>query len=124
MPGAPPLTIGINAGYLILTEKYQQAVQQGKIMINENRSSLSNVEKLLTGRLDCYINDRKTILFGMNSLLEDDSANIAAGYEEKEYLYTRSAHIGYSKRYLNQHQQMHEFVAALNTAIQHVLTEQ
>ena len=56
------LTIGINAGFHLGGEKFWQAVKQGKVKVSEARGNTENLLRLGLKRIDCYLNDRISIL--------------------------------------------------------------
>jgi polar amino acid transport system substrate-binding protein len=62
------LRVGNNAGFIVGGEAFDQAVKEGKIIIQEARDSLANIRKLRLGRIDCYINDRQAILWTLRDL--------------------------------------------------------
>ena len=64
------LTIGINAGFTLGGEKFQQAVKDGRIKVEEAPDNRANILKLGLGRIDCYINDRVSILWELHRLKE------------------------------------------------------
>jgi len=94
------VNVGINAGYEILTPKYQKAISRRNIIIRENKSTNANLLKLLNGRIDCYINDRRTILHG----LKEVQATLAMSQTlvsviEVDVLSENTAHIGFSREF-------------------------
>lgn len=62
------LRIGINRGFSLGGEVFWQAVQDGKIEVEEASGSTKNLLKLATARTDCYMNDRLSILWEIKKL--------------------------------------------------------
>lgn len=112
-----PLRLGINSGYLLLNEKYTQAVKSARISLESNKSTLLNIEKLLRRRIDCYINDRSSIM----KALQMSEFTLSEGNQDsfiiKEVISSQSAHLGFSKEYLAQNPQSRHFIIKLNNAI-------
>ncbi len=59
------LQIGINAGYMV--------PNKDKLNIQEAPGNTINVKKILNGRIDCYVNDGKSILYTLKQLKVDRS---------------------------------------------------
>ena len=62
------LVVGSNSGYLGVGDKFRAAVTRGKVAYEEAGTSQQNIMKLLAGRIDCYVNDRLSILWEYNRL--------------------------------------------------------
>jgi len=65
------LKIGNNAGYHIGGEAFDLAGQQGKLIIEEAKTTHQNLQKLINGRVDCYLNDRMNIRWELAQLKRD-----------------------------------------------------
>lgn len=65
------LTIGRNAGFLLGGEKFTKAAKDGKIKISEAKDNRGNILKLGKKRIDCYLNDRISILWELKKLKEE-----------------------------------------------------
>jgi polar amino acid transport system substrate-binding protein len=62
------LTIGNNLGFSIHGDKLLKAIKEGKIKIQETKSTSKNLEKLISGRIDCYMNDGLSIRWELKTL--------------------------------------------------------
>jgi polar amino acid transport system substrate-binding protein len=62
------LRMGNNAGFIVGGEVFEQAIRDGKMLVEEARDSRTNVIKLGMRRLDCYINDRRSIWWTRDAL--------------------------------------------------------
>ncbi len=62
------LTIGNNLGFDFYGEKVDQAMHAGKIKLENTPGTKNNILKLLAGRIDCYINDRISILWNVRQM--------------------------------------------------------
>lgn len=91
-----PLHLGMNAGYLLLEKSYKNAIAAGRIKLWENKSTRANIIKLLTGKLDCYINDRGAILYELSKIKKSYPEFIEMITEQDE-VRQHTAHIGYSR---------------------------
>ncbi len=65
------MRIGNNAGFIVGGAQFDQAVKQGKITLEEARDNQANIIKLGMRRLDCYINDRESILWTRKALARE-----------------------------------------------------
>jgi polar amino acid transport system substrate-binding protein len=57
------LVIGSNSGFLGMGERFRAAVKQGALTYDDAGTSQQNIQKLVSGRIDCYVNDRRAILW-------------------------------------------------------------
>jgi polar amino acid transport system substrate-binding protein len=93
------LRIGMNNGFLVGGEAFQQAVKDGKLSMDTSPGSRSSLLKLLLGRIDCYINDRLSILWELErikaeGLYEEGSKKIIEVAPVRQEL----AYLGYTER--------------------------
>jgi len=119
-----PLQLGMNAGYLILNPQLQQATQQGLIQIWENKSTDINILKLLRGRLDCYLNDRQSTLWGLQQLRLRQPQLPFRPLREAMLVMRRTAHIGYSADPTGKFAYKQHFIAKMDQALLQVLQQQ
>jgi polar amino acid transport system substrate-binding protein len=70
------LRIGNNSGFKIGGKKFWKAVKEGKIKLQEAKTTTQNIIMLGVRRTDCYINDRLSILWKLKQL------KAAGKYEE------------------------------------------
>lgn len=61
------LVVGINRGFL-LGEKITAAKEAGMIRLEEAKGNEANLKKLNAGHVDCYANDRLSVLFSARGL--------------------------------------------------------
>lgn len=76
------LRIGLNAGFLSGGKLFDQAVRDGRLRAVPARSNRHNLLKLLKGRIDCYMNDRLSIVWELGKLrheklVEADALEVA-----------------------------------------------
>ncbi|GHF94067.1 substrate-binding periplasmic protein [Thalassotalea marina] len=116
-----PANLGINSGYIILDDKYVDAVENNRIVIRENKSTQSNIKKLLKGRIDCYANDELTITFSLKA--ESANTSIYKLYEKKDTIGAHTAHIGYSNVLPEQFPYKADFIEKMNSAIMNIKDE-
>jgi polar amino acid transport system substrate-binding protein len=69
------LRVGINAGFVLGGERFMQASKEGKLSIDLAPSNRSNLLKLLMGRIDCYLNDRLSILWELERIKSEGLYN-------------------------------------------------
>ncbi len=62
------LTIGNNLGFALGGPELEEAMDQGKIKVENTAGTINNIRKLLAGRIDCYINDRIAILWNIRQM--------------------------------------------------------
>ena len=94
------LKIATNTGFSTGGTNFDEAVREGKIIKDEGPGNRSNILKLLLGRVDCYINDRLSILWELKrlqnpaepSLRPDSIVEVLALSEEPAYLGITNVH--------------------------------
>jgi polar amino acid transport system substrate-binding protein len=74
------LTIGNNAGFIVGGAEFDKAVKEGKMKMQEAKDNEANVMKLALKRLDCYINDKLSILWTLNQLKKAGTYDEKAGH--------------------------------------------
>jgi polar amino acid transport system substrate-binding protein len=114
------LRVGNNAGFIVGGEAFDQAVKDGKIIMQEARDSLANIRKLRLGRIDCYINDRQAILWTLKALRQKGSPD--APLREKELveavaISVKQGYLGYTDRDQGAFAYKADFVKQFDAAI-------
>jgi polar amino acid transport system substrate-binding protein len=59
------LSVAMNSGFMVGGNAFVDALKQGHIKLEESSSNATNIIKLVRRRVDCYINDRLSILSGI-----------------------------------------------------------
>ena len=109
------LHLGMNAGYILLNEKYYQALNLGNIKIWENKSTEANLMKLLTNKIDCYVNDRLSIKSALSQIKHEIKGIDINSVVEKDEISRKTAHIGYSNSDIYPYKA--DFINRMNQAI-------
>jgi len=114
------LTIGSNDGFILGGDAFFEAVRQNNIHIDEARSNRINILKLGTKRIDCYINDRLSILWELNKLKETglfDEGGKHAKLREALVISTEWGHLGFTNRDFGRFHFKEDFVTKFNAVI-------
>ncbi len=93
------LTFGNNLGYASGGKKFMDAAAAGKITLDESKGTESNIKKLATGRVDCYINDKQAVNWTIKQL--ESSGNLkgkASDIKESMVIGGEDAFIGFSDK--------------------------
>jgi len=112
------LTIGTNAGFLLGGKEFDRYVAAGKIFRDAGTSSHGSVLKMLSGRNDCYINDRLSIRWQVeqikrNGEIDADKVSIF----ESAKLFSEKGHLGYTDRDEGRFAFKNNFVQDFNAAL-------
>lgn len=118
---SPPINIGINAGYLILNKELQQAKNSESIMVRENKSTLSNIMKLYSKRIDCYLNDRLSTEWEMSQIPKQKSIHFNHIHEMLSVM-SKTAHIGYTNNKNHKFPFKNDFVIKMDHAISTIMS--
>jgi polar amino acid transport system substrate-binding protein len=117
----PPIVIGINAGYLILNQKLEQAKKIKSIIISENKSTSANIMKLYHKRLDCYLNDKLSTLWELSIIQKDKKVNFN-NIREVLLVMTETAHIGYTNNSEHAFAFKDDFILRMDQALSSVIS--
>jgi polar amino acid transport system substrate-binding protein len=110
------LTIGINAGFA-LSDTLATAAKSGKLTLSEAKGNESNLKKLANKRVDCYANDRSSILYTAKKLRSDPQfGNFKL--TEAVMLSGEEAYIGYSANSKAAYKK--DFIEKMNAALNEV----
>jgi len=115
------LVMGMNAGYLILDKKLEQAKKQKNIVISENKSTYSNIMKLYHKRLDCYLNDKLSTLWEFSEMKKDKNINFNH-IKEVLLVMTETAHIGYTNNPTHKFLFKDDFILRMDQALSIVIS--
>lgn len=107
--------IGMNAGYLLLDSRYKAAIKSGRLMLWENKSTTANVIKLLTNKIDCYINDKQAIEYELDAVTTKNPAILRKDIAIKDFLSSKTAHIAFSHKAIKP--STDDFIKRLNDAL-------
>ncbi|MBI1771937.1 MAG: transporter substrate-binding domain-containing protein [Burkholderiales bacterium] len=109
------LKAGVNAGFNIGGDKYKKAVKDGKMFEDQAPSNRSNILKLLLGRIDCYVNDRLSILWEMERIKADGVyADNSQAIVEAAVINQEQAYLGYTNRDNGRYSYKADFMRVLN----------
>lgn len=114
------LTIGINAGFSIGGDKFGHAVREGKIRLEEGRGNRINILKLGLGRIDCYVNDRLSILWKLRRMKEKGEYEEGKKHEkllEGTVIEMEQGFVGFTARDKGKFSFRDDFVKKLDTII-------
>ena len=92
------LRIGNNAGFLVGGDKFNEAVREGRIKLEEASDTRANIIKLGLKRIDCYINDRMSIRWTQEQLLREGKLAQARVGMEAAVIATEQGFLGFSDR--------------------------
>lgn len=92
------LRIGNNSGFLVGGDKFNRAVADGKIRLEEAIDTRANILKLGLGRIDCYINDRMSIRWTQMQLAGEGKLAPAQMGVEAAVIATEQGFLGFTDR--------------------------
>lgn len=114
------LTIGKNAGFASEGTDFNEAVKNGKIVIDEAKSNRINILKLGLKRTDCYINDRLSITWELNQLKKEGLYDEGGKHEVIREALTISSewgYLGFTRRDFGRFYFKEDFITKFNTVI-------
>jgi polar amino acid transport system substrate-binding protein len=92
------LRIGNNSGFLVGGDKFNRAVADGKIRLEEAIDTRANILKLGLKRIDCYINDRMSIRWTQMQLANEGRLAPAQMGVEAAVIATEQGFLGFTDR--------------------------
>ncbi|WP_229257403.1 substrate-binding periplasmic protein [Duganella callida] len=114
------LTIGNNAGFIVGGVAFEQAVRAGRLRVEEARDSETNIIKLGLRRIDCYINDRRSIQWTLKQLKAGgryDEGGSHAELAEATEIATEQGFLGFTDRDNGRFGYKTDFVKQFDNAI-------
>lgn len=112
------LTIGNNVGYLSPGPAFFDAVKSGALNMVEVRDADEGLRLLVSDDLDCYVNSRLTILWGLRKLGDARIYNpLVHNITRGSFVAGQWGYIGFSKAWLAKHPEHLAVVETLNAAI-------
>lgn len=112
------LRIGYNAGFLSGGKAFDEAARAGRLSALPARSSRLNLLKLLKGRIDCYLNDRLSIVWELGKLRHEKLVEAGAlAVEETAALSAEQGHLGYTMRDDGRFPYKQDFIRQFNAII-------
>ncbi|MBU2968196.1 transporter substrate-binding domain-containing protein [Pseudoalteromonas sp. C2R02] len=112
----PALNIGVNAGFLILGDKITNAAKLGSVKIWENKNTSANILKLLSKRIDCYINDKLSTLWQFKRMKQQNALLNFDDIQASMLIMEQQAYIGYAKGF-SQLETKADFIKRMNLAL-------
>ncbi|NVD08010.1 amino acid ABC transporter substrate-binding protein [Vibrio sp. JPW-9-11-11] len=114
------LTVGVNQSYALGGQAFWQAVEQGDIQLKEAKSNRASMINLYKQRIDCYMNDRLSILWELKLLknsqqVERDWSPVITTTVSSEYGY-----LGYARDPDNRFHFKQDFVTQFNQALNEI----
>lgn len=113
------LRFGNNPGFLSADQPFWQAVRLGLIQVEEAPGNRANLQKLLRRRIDCYFNDRISILAELAQMQRDGlyDAEGSAPIVEGPTISVESGHVGFSSSDGGRFPFKEDFVRQLDAAL-------
>ena len=117
------LRVGNNAGFQIRSEKFWKAVKEGKLKLDEAKGTDKNILKLATKKIDCYANDRLSILWEIKKLKESgkyDEGGKHSRIVESVIVSTEKGYIGFTNKDKGKFGFKDDFLAKINKIIKNM----
>jgi len=114
------LRIGRNAGYELGGKRFWNAVKNGKITVEDAAGNRENLLKLGLKHIDCYMNDRLSILWTWNQLKASGKYDEHKGYAallEGATITTEQGFLGFTNRDQGKFDYKDDFVKKFDTII-------
>lgn len=114
------MTIGNNAGFIVGGVEFTDMLQAGKIRMEEGKDNRTNILKLGMKRIDCYINDRVSILWTkqqMQAAGQYDEGGAHAVLVEAAVIGVEQGFLGFTDRDQGQFAYKTDFVKQFDAAI-------
>lgn len=108
--------IGINLGFA-LSDRLVEAARTGAVSLEEAKGNQANLRKLVLNRVDCYANDRVSVLYSVKQLQNTPSFLPWRRFKlmEAVELSGQDAYIGYSRAFQAPYKT--DFINRMNAAL-------
>ncbi|WP_254869240.1 substrate-binding periplasmic protein [Vibrio diazotrophicus] len=111
------LIIGINSGFNIGGPDFWQASDEGKLTVSEAKGNQLNLIKLRSRRIDCYVNDRISILWETKRLLEEEVLVKPLTFSLATHINTESGYMAYTNVNEEKYPYKEKFVREFDDAL-------
>ncbi|MBS7726283.1 transporter substrate-binding domain-containing protein [Pseudomonas lalucatii] len=114
------LRFGNNPGYLSADQPFWRAVRRGQIRIEDAPGNRANLQKLLHRRIDCYFNERLSVLAELAQMRRDGlyGTTNAGAIVEGPTISMENSHVGFSDRTGERFPFKQDFARQLDAALQ------
>lgn len=112
------LRFGINAGFSLGGDAFNQAAKNGQIILDPAAGNRVNLEKLILQRVDCYINDRYSILWEWRHINAEGLNRDGAKIVETAVVAAEQGYLGYTDRDNGRFPFKEDFITELNKIIE------
>ena len=114
------LRFGLNAGFSLGGEKFSKAVQDGHITLDQANGSRINLEKLILQRIDCYMNDRFSILSEWRHMNAEGLNRDGVKIIDTGTIAVEQGYLGYTDRDNGRFPYKEDFIIQLNKIIENM----
>ncbi|KOO15993.1 ABC transporter substrate-binding protein [Vibrio xuii] len=112
------LTIGINESFSLGGKEFWKAVKKGHIQIKEAQGNRDNILNLYNDRVDCYINDRISILWEIKQLIKEGSLPTDWKVIESATVSSEQGYLGFTNVSPERYPYKEDFVAQFNASLE------
>ncbi len=112
------LRFGINAGFSLGGESFDKAVKSGQIIVDPASGNHVNLEKLNLQRIDCYMNDRFSILWEWRHMNAEGLNRDGAKIIETAIVGAEQGYLGYTERDNGRFAYKNDFIVEFNKIIE------
>lgn len=110
------LTFGINQGFA-LAPSLKKAKEAGQITIDEAKGNDFNIKKAIAGRVDCYVNDKVSIVTTLRNLQSKKEVDPNSKLLGAVLLSTEDAFLGYNTNGQTNFSFQKDFQTKFNSAL-------
>jgi polar amino acid transport system substrate-binding protein len=114
------LRFGLNTGFSLGGEKFSQAVKDGHIILDQANGNRINLEKLILQRIDCYMNDRFSILWEWRHMNAEGLNHDGVKIIDTGIVGVEQGYLGYTDRDNGRFPYKEDFIIQLNKIIENM----
>lgn len=112
------LRIGINSGFLLGGQEFDAAARANLLKVDEAQGSRANLLKLLRARIDCYLNDRLSILWELERMKRDGVIDDRAQQVgEATIISSEQGYLGFTDLSPERYPFREDFIQKFNTVV-------
>ncbi|MCX4026886.1 transporter substrate-binding domain-containing protein [Endozoicomonas sp. SM1973] len=113
------LTIGRNSGFEMFSDYFWKFAEKNRIKVEEARGNHLNILKLLKKRIPCYVNDKISILWGLEKLKQSGEYKpaIHGNIKQGPVLSSEWGYLGYTNRGLEHYPFKKDFIKKLDSIL-------
>ncbi|EGA64025.1 substrate-binding periplasmic protein [Vibrio brasiliensis] len=111
------LTVGVNESFALGGNRFWEEVKKGTIKLIEAKGNRNNILNLYKNRIDCYVNDRLSIVWEVKLLMQEGVIDSSWKMKLGSSVSSEQGYLGFTKISPDKYPYKSEFIQQVNKII-------